>query len=90
MIAAEGADMSRVVIHDPGADDPSGAFQLSRLDDPSMAHVPMGIFRNVSNPTYEDLVHAQIDEVVNKAGGNASDADLGNLLMGGDTWTVAD
>ncbi len=89
VVAAEGADMSRVVIHDAGADDPSTAFQLSRLDDPSMAHVPMGIFRNVSRPSYEDLVHAQIDEAVTTAGGKATDADLATLLQGKDTWTVA-
>ena len=90
VVAAEGADMSRVVIHDAGADDPSSAFQLSRLDDPTMAHVPMGIFRNVSRPTYDDLVRAQIDDAVTKAGSKASDADLATLLHGKDTWTVGD
>lgn len=90
VIDAEGADMSRVVIHDTGADDPSSAFQLSRLDDPTMAHIPMGIFRNVARPTYEDLVHKQIDDVVTAAGGSASDADLSKLLQGSDTWTVTD
>jgi 2-oxoglutarate/2-oxoacid ferredoxin oxidoreductase subunit beta len=89
VVDAQGADMSRVVIHDAGADDPSSAFQLSRLDDPTMAHIPLGIFRNVSRPTYEDLVHAQIDDVVSAAGGGASDADLERLLQGSDTWTVA-
>jgi 2-oxoglutarate/2-oxoacid ferredoxin oxidoreductase subunit beta len=89
VVDAEGADMSHVVIHDAGAEDPSSAFQLSRLDDPTMAHIPMGIFRNVSRPTYEDLVHAQIDDVVSAAGGGASDADLEKLLQGSDTWTVA-
>ncbi|HEY8882397.1 MAG TPA: 2-oxoacid:ferredoxin oxidoreductase subunit beta [Dermatophilaceae bacterium] len=89
VVDAEGADMSRVVIHDAGADDPSSAFQLSRLDDPTMAHIPMGIFRNVTRPTYEDLVHAQIDDVVSAAGGGASDADLETLLQGSDTWIVA-
>jgi 2-oxoglutarate/2-oxoacid ferredoxin oxidoreductase subunit beta len=89
VVDAEGADMSRVVIHDAGADDPSSAFQLSRLDDPTMAHIPMGIFRNVTRPTYEDLVHEQIDDVVSAAGGGASDADLETLLQGNDTWTVA-
>jgi 2-oxoglutarate ferredoxin oxidoreductase subunit beta len=89
VVDAEGADMSRVVIHDAGADDPSSAFQLSRLDDPTMAHIPMGIFRNVSRPTYEDLVHAQIDDVVTAAGGSAADTDLEGLLKGQDTWTVA-
>jgi len=89
VVDAEGADMSRVVIHDAGADDPSSAFQLSRLDDPTMAHIPMGIFRNVSRPTYEDLVHAQIDDVVTAAGSSAADTDLEGLLKGQDTWTVA-
>ena len=82
--------MSRVVIHDAGADDPSTAFQLSRLDDPTMAHIPMGIFRNVSRPTYDDLVRAQIDDAVTAAGGTATDTDLATLLHGKDTWTVGD
>ncbi|MDQ1536622.1 MAG: 2-oxoglutarate/2-oxoacid ferredoxin oxidoreductase subunit beta [Actinomycetota bacterium] len=90
VVAAEGADMSRVVIHDAGADDPSMAFQLSRLDDPAMAHVPMGIFRDVSRPTYDDLVRAQIDDAITTAGGPATDADLATLLHGKDTWTVGD
>jgi len=90
VVAAQGADMSRVVIHDAGADDPSMAFQLSRLDDPAMAHVPMGIFRDVSRPTYDDLVRAQIDDAITTAGGPATDADLATLLHGKDTWTVGD
>ena len=90
VVDAEGADMSRVVVHDAGAEDPSAAFQLSRLDDPTMAHIPMGIFRNVSRPTYDDLVRAQIDDVVATAGGGASDADLATLLHGKDTWTVGE
>jgi 2-oxoglutarate/2-oxoacid ferredoxin oxidoreductase subunit beta len=88
VVDAEGADMSRVVIHDSGADDPSMAFQLSRLEDPTMAHMPMGIFRNVSRPSYDDLVRAQIDGAVTKAGGPATDVDLSNLLHGQDTWNV--
>ena len=39
-----------VVVHDPALDDPSQAFQLSRLDTPEMSHVPMGIFRQVAAP----------------------------------------
>ena len=88
VVASEGADMSRVVIHDAGADDPSAAFQLSRLDDPTMAHVPMGIFRNVSRPTYDDLVRAQVDDAVTKAGGPPTDTDLAALLHGKDAWAV--
>jgi len=88
VVDAEGADMSRVVTHDAGADDPSAAFQLSRLDDPAMAHVPMGVFRSVTQPTYDDLVRAQIDDAVTAADGPATDADLASLLNGKDTWTI--
>ncbi|MBM6404914.1 2-oxoacid:ferredoxin oxidoreductase subunit beta [Phycicoccus sp. CSK15P-2] len=77
-----------VVVHEAEADDPSGAFALSRLDSPEMTHVPMGIFRQVSRPTYDDLVRAQVDGAVDAAGGPATDDDLGALLRGRDTWTV--
>ncbi len=82
--------MSRVVVHDAGADDPSSAFQLSRLDDPTMAHVPMGIFRNVSRPTYDDLVRAQVDDAVTGAGGSVTDTDIAALLHGKDAWAVSE
>jgi 2-oxoglutarate/2-oxoacid ferredoxin oxidoreductase subunit beta len=90
VVDAEGADKSRIVIHDVAADDPSTAFQLSRMDDPTMAHIPMGIFRDVSRPTYDDLVRGQIDDAVGEAGGEASDTDLATLLHGKDTWNVGD
>ncbi len=77
-----------VLIHDAQAPDPSPAFALSRLDDPSMTHVPMGVFRSVDRPTYDDLARAQVSEAVAAAGGPASDDDLAALLAGNDTWTV--
>jgi 2-oxoglutarate ferredoxin oxidoreductase subunit beta len=76
------------VRHDAHADDPSLAFALSRLDDPSLAHVPMGIFRDVERSTYDDLVRAQIDGTVSGAGGPASDQDIADLLAGRDSWMV--
>jgi 2-oxoglutarate ferredoxin oxidoreductase subunit beta len=88
VVPAEGADPARVVTHRVAADDPSTAFALSRLDDPSMVHVPMGIFRSVQRPTYDDLVRAQVDGAVADAGGSGSEADLARLLHGKDTWTV--
>ncbi len=53
-----------------------------------MTHVPMGIFRQVARPTYDDLVRAQVEGAVDAAGGPAGDADLDELLRGRDTWTV--
>ncbi|WP_436002479.1 2-oxoacid:ferredoxin oxidoreductase subunit beta [Knoellia sp. LjRoot47] len=81
----EGAE---VVVHDAGAEDPSQAFALSRLNTPEMTHVPMGIFRSVSRPTYDDGVRAQVRAAVDTAGGPATDDDLAALLRGRDTWTV--
>ena len=85
---AETGEKGAVVVHDPTLDDPSQAFQLSRLDSPEMTHVPMGIFRQVSRPTYDDLVRGQVDAARDTAGGAATDAELGDLLRGRDTWTV--
>lgn len=78
-----------VVVHQPGADDPAQAFAISRLDTPEMTHVPMGVFRNVARPTYDDLVRAQVGSAIEKAGGPPTDADLERLIHGKDTWTVA-
>ncbi|WP_270887347.1 2-oxoacid:ferredoxin oxidoreductase subunit beta [Pedococcus sp. 5OH_020] len=78
-----------VVVHDAAAHDPTQAFALSRLDSPQMTHVPMGIFRNVDRPTYDDLVRAQVEAAIDTAGGRAGDADLDALIRGRDTWTVA-
>jgi 2-oxoglutarate ferredoxin oxidoreductase subunit beta len=72
------------VVHDAHADDPSQAFALSRLDDGSMSHVPIGIFRQVDRPTYDDLVREQI-----AASRESGDGDLAALLAGSDTWTVS-
>ena len=78
-----------VVVHDATAGDPTQAFALSRLDSPQMTHVPMGIFRSVVRPTYDDLVRSQVDAAIDTAGGRATDADLDALIHGRDTWTVA-
>jgi 2-oxoglutarate/2-oxoacid ferredoxin oxidoreductase subunit beta len=87
------ADVSEVgtealVVHDAHDADPSVQFALSRLDDPSMAHVPVGVFRSVQRPAYDDMVRAQVDSAIESAGGPATDDDLTRLLAGKDTWTV--
>ena len=78
----------RVVVHDPAEPDPSQAFAISRLDSESMTHVPMGIFRAVERPTYDDLTRAQVASAVETGGGPATDDDLSALLHGNDTWSV--
>lgn len=88
VVRADEAEGREVVVHDMGADDPTQAFALSRLDDPSMVHVPVGVFRSVERPTYDDLVRDQVSTARAEAG-EPTDADLDALLAGGDTWTVS-
>ncbi len=72
-------------IHDAHADDPSRAFEISRLDDGTMAHVPIGIFRQVERPTYDDQVRSQLTS----AAATQGEGDLDALIAGSDTWTVS-
>jgi 2-oxoglutarate ferredoxin oxidoreductase subunit beta len=76
-----------VITHAATAANPATAFALSRFDGPEMANVPMGIFRNVSRPTYDDRVRAQVAAA--SPDGPATDDELLALLHGGDTWAVA-
>ena len=73
-------------IHDAHADNPTQAFQISRLDDGTMAHVPIGIFRQVDRPTYDDLARGQLAS----AAATEGDGDLSALIAGNDTWTVSE
>lgn len=45
-----------------------------------MTNVPVGIFRQVERPTYDDAVRAQVQAAVDTAGGPATDDDLAALL----------
>ncbi len=63
--------------------DPSYAFALSRLDTGDFAHAPIGVFRAVPRPSYDELMASQIDAA--RAGG---EGDLAALLAGNDTWEV--
>jgi 2-oxoglutarate ferredoxin oxidoreductase subunit beta len=78
-----------LLVHDAHEADPSVQFALSRLDCEGMEHVPMGVFRSVDRPCYEDLVREQGRAAVQQAGGPASDQDLDALIAGKDPWTVA-
>jgi 2-oxoglutarate ferredoxin oxidoreductase subunit beta len=69
--------------HDEKADQPHLAFLLSRLEQPEFP-VPMGVFRAVQRPAYEEGVHAQLRNARAKQG----NVDMDALLNTGDTWTV--
>nr|WP_311733869.1 2-oxoacid:ferredoxin oxidoreductase subunit beta [Streptosporangium becharense] len=73
-----------ILVHDAHRADPSLAFALSRLDEPAFEHVPIGVFRSVDRPSYDELMARQLEEAV--AGKGAGDLD--DLLLAGDTWRI--
>src|SRR6266568_2736941 len=83
-VDATGADSASLLVHDKHVADPSYAFALSRLDTADFAHSPIGIFRQVPRPSYDDLMAGQIETARQRQG----HGDLAALLAGGDTWQV--
>jgi 2-oxoglutarate/2-oxoacid ferredoxin oxidoreductase subunit beta len=83
-VPAGEADQDTLLVHDAGTRDPSYAFALSRLDSTDFAHTPIGVFRDVERPSYDELMSAQIDAARERQG----DGDLADLLAGSDTWQV--
>ena len=78
------ADSEGLLVHDPGHPEPSVAFALSRLTWDTVGAVPMGVFRDVSRPVYDEGVAEQIRDAKEKQG----DGELEALLHAGDTWTI--
>jgi 2-oxoglutarate ferredoxin oxidoreductase subunit beta len=82
-----GVDESALVVHDAHTPDPSYAFGLSRLTDAGVLHrAPIGIFRNVDAPAYDDLAREQV--ALAKSTSSGDDDALQSLINGGDTWVV--
>jgi 2-oxoglutarate ferredoxin oxidoreductase subunit beta len=76
-----------IVVHDATVDEPAYAFALSRLPEGDLRNTPIGVFRAVDRPSYDDLVRTQLSAARAKVTGNAED-ELSALLSSGDTWTI--
>jgi 2-oxoglutarate/2-oxoacid ferredoxin oxidoreductase subunit beta len=83
-VADVGADA--LLVHDETLDHPSLAFSLSRLAHTPTGPTPIGVFRDVTRPVYDDLMAGQLDRAVEERGAG----DLQALLQAGDTWLVSD
>ncbi len=71
-------------IWDPTLSSGASAFQMSTLDqDPEMPN-PIGIFRAVQEPVFEDDVEGQIRRAVKKKG----EGTLEELIYSGETWQI--
>ena len=73
------------VAHDEHAEDPAQAFALSRITYSSHGKTPLGVFRDVERPVYDELMQEQLEAAVAKRG----EGDLAALLNAGDTWEIS-
>jgi 2-oxoglutarate ferredoxin oxidoreductase subunit beta len=76
-----------IVTHDRAVAEPAYAFALSRLPGEDLRHSPIGVFRAVDRPCYDDLVRGQVAAAAAKLSGSP-EAELASLLNSGDTWTI--
>jgi 2-oxoglutarate ferredoxin oxidoreductase subunit beta len=79
----KGINVDDLLFHDEKADEPSLAYLLSRMRHPEFPE-PIGVFRAVDRPIYEQRLHDQIVAAQDKRG----DGDLTVLFHSGDTWSV--
>ena len=80
----EGGD---AIVHDPTVDDPAYAFALSRLSGSDLNTTPIGVFRSVRRPSYDEIVQKQLLDARAQATGTP-EGMLSELLTSGDTWTI--
>jgi 2-oxoglutarate ferredoxin oxidoreductase subunit beta len=78
-------DAAEAIVHDAHDPDPSQAFALARLTDTAgLSLAPVGIFRSVEAPVFDDEARAQ----VRMPAASERLARLQERVTGADTWTV--
>ena len=71
-------------MHDEEATEPSLAYLLSRLRHEDGFPEPIGVFRAIDAPRYEEELTAQVTAARDRRG----EGDLTALFNSGETWTV--
>jgi 2-oxoglutarate ferredoxin oxidoreductase subunit beta len=83
-LGENGVTEKDILVHDAKREDPTIAFMLANLSMRPGFPTPIGVFRNVTRPTCEELTWQLIDSAKAKKGAG----DLQKLLAGNDTWTI--
>jgi 2-oxoglutarate/2-oxoacid ferredoxin oxidoreductase subunit beta len=81
-VAAVGEDA--LLRHDEHHPEPSLAFALSRLTLGTVGAAPIGVYRDVDRPSYDELMSGQLAAASESRGVG----DLAQLIGSGDTWTI--
>ena len=74
-----------LLFHDEKAVEPSLAYLLSRLRNEDGFPEPIGVFRAIDAPKYDEELNKQVEFAREKEG----EGDLEKLFHSGDTWTVS-
>jgi 2-oxoglutarate ferredoxin oxidoreductase subunit beta len=72
-----------LLVHDERAAQPSLAYLLSRMHYPDFPE-PIGVFRAVDRPKYDERLNDQVAEAIRSQG----PGDLDKLFHSGETWEV--
>ena len=80
----KGISEDDLLFHDEKATEPSLAYLLSRMRQPEFPE-PIGVFRAVDHPRYEEQVNQQIVDAKAQNG----EGDLDALFRTGNTWKVS-
>ncbi len=73
-----------LLFHDEKADSSALSFMLAQMQYPEFPD-PLGVFRDVERPVYDEGVEAQMEQAKEAKG----PGDLQALFNSGDTWTVS-
>ena len=79
------AETGNLLVHDAHHTSPGLAFALSRVTQETAGGTPLGVFRDVERPVYDELMADQLARAVEQRG----EGDLHKLLHSGETWTIS-
>jgi 2-oxoglutarate ferredoxin oxidoreductase subunit beta len=82
-IGENGVTVDDLMVHDENAAEPNLPYIIGRMQYPEYP-VPMGVFRSVSKPTYEDMLAQQVESAIAAKGAGS----LEKLINSGETWTI--
>ncbi|MDX1386264.1 MAG: 2-oxoacid:ferredoxin oxidoreductase subunit beta, partial [bacterium] len=73
-----------LLVHHATKDDTVYAHLLARMEEVPELPIPLGVFRAIEKPTYDQMLDSQVEAAIQKKG----KGDINQLLNTGDTWTV--
>jgi 2-oxoglutarate/2-oxoacid ferredoxin oxidoreductase subunit beta len=83
-IGKDGVTLADILVHDESAESPALAFMLSRMGPPHFP-TPLGVFRAIQRPTYEELAQDLEKKAIDKMG----EGTLEKLLHSGENWNIS-